>query len=80
MSRSGTEVGNFFPSASNVFGCQGLIGGEMDTSSSFPTDAGCEARSNLEESTGRRTFIGAEQDDGRGDEFRPKFSNLQYQT
>jgi len=80
MSRSGTEVGNFFPSASNVFGCQGLIGGEMDTSSSFPTDASREARSNLEESAGRGAFIGTEEDDCGRDEFRLKFGNLQCQT
>jgi hypothetical protein len=76
VSGAGAKVGDLLPVAGNVFRCQGLVGGEMNTSSTFPTDTGSKAWPNFEESASCGAFIGTEEDDCGGNVFRLEFGDL----
>jgi hypothetical protein len=76
VSGAGAEIGDLLPVAGNVFRCQGFVGGEMNASSTFPTDTGAESWSDFEESASRWAFIGSEEDNCGSNVFRLEFGNL----
>jgi hypothetical protein len=76
VSGAGAEVGDLLPVAGNVFRCQGLVGGEMNPSGTFPTDTSTKSWSDFEESASRWAFIGTEEDDCGSNVFRLELGNL----
>lgn len=80
MSCLSAKIGDLLPFARNVFGCQFLIGREMNSLGPFPAETSREAWPDFEQSTCRGCLFMTEKDDCWCDVFRLQFGNLTNQS